>query len=722
MRFALQHYPFDTFTIVDSDQLAVRSGYSAYLQQAGVVMPEVGLLSNQPQRQPAATSVYPAQTAHAEFALWQPLLRRFPDGEQKFVHWSFWPSTVFLAGAARDLVRLYDHDQQVQTILHHSRIWATEEVILPTLVALLGYHIKGNPCSHDYVRYRVDHHMADLQAMLRRKDVYWIHPVPRQEYDPIRRHIREVFHEYQTERADARQVTRPVEHQGIAQAAPNINGGDKPPEKPEQKTAENLEETEPPPKPSLLLALPILQQMQRVEGWLEEDEADLLLAATAEALRSLPAPQAVVEVGSYLGRSTIVLGSVVKAIAPQAFVYAVDPHEGQVGAADQYMHTTAPTLARFQRNLAQAGLSKVVIPIQQLSYEVVWEQPIAFLLIDGLHDYVNVARDFHHFAHWVTVGGFIAFHDYADYYPGVKRFVNELLAQQTYRAVACARSLIVIQKVSKGKNLDGEEVAAVTEPAIYPEPTVLQAERGKDGNPQAVAAVPLHTKPLVSCIMPTYNRRPFVAQAIHYYLRQDYPNKELIILDDGTDPVADLVPHHPSIHYEQLPARQSMGAKHNLACEQARGDMVVHWDDDDWAASWRLSYQVESLMAHPEAQLCGLAALLFYDPRRQESWQYSYPAGQRPWVCGNTFCYHRRLWEKYRHPEINEGADTQYVWGLPRVSVLQLSDSQFLVGLIHGGNTSPKQPQAPLWHPYPVETIGQIMGEDWGFYNQLVSV
>ena len=42
------------------------------------------------------------------------------------------------------------------------------------------------------------------------------------------------------------------------------------------------------------------------------------------------------------------------------------------------------------------------------------------------------------------------------------------------------------------------------------------------------------SQPLVSCIMPTYNRREFVPLAIRYFLRQDYANKELIIIDDGT--------------------------------------------------------------------------------------------------------------------------------------------------------------------------------------------
>ena len=42
--------------------------------------------------------------------------------------------------------------------------------------------------------------------------------------------------------------------------------------------------------------------------------------------------------------------------------------------------------------------------------------------------------------------------------------------------------------------------------------------------------------------MPTFNRRSYVPQALRCFLRQDYPNLELLIVDDGSDPVRDCVP------------------------------------------------------------------------------------------------------------------------------------------------------------------------------------
>src|SRR6266508_6587563 len=125
--------------------------------------------------------------------------------------------------------------------------------------------------------------------------------------------------------------------------------------------------------------------------------------------------------------------------------------------------------------------------------------------------------------------------------------------------------------------------------------------------------------------MPTANRRSFVGKAIEYFRRQVYPNKELIILDDGIDPIEDLVPCENNIFYVRLTPRLSVGAKRNLACDKAQGEIIVHWDDDDWHATHRISYQVESLL-QTNADVCGINTLLFYDQRNGQAWRYSYPS------------------------------------------------------------------------------------------------
>ncbi len=114
--------------------------------------------------------------------------------------------------------------------------------------------------------------------------------------------------------------------------------------------------------------------------------------------------------------------------------------------------------------------------------------------------------------------------------------------------------------------------------------------------------------PLVSCIMPTYNRRAYVPRAIRYWQAQDYPHAELIIIDDGTDPVEDLVPADPRARYIRPAERKTIGAKRNLACEQARGDLLINWDDDDWSAPWRVSYQVDMFLKQ-DVDISGLSVV-----------------------------------------------------------------------------------------------------------------
>jgi hypothetical protein len=161
-----------------------------------------------------------------------------------------------------------------------------------------------------------------------------------------------------------------------------------------------------------------------------------------------------------------------------------------------------------------------------------------------------------------------------------------------------------------------------------------------------------------------------------------------------------------------------MGAKHNLACDLALGDVIVHWDDDDWIAPWRVSYQVRELHQHSPDTLCGLARVLFYDPRSDRAWQYLYPGGGRPWVMGATFCYYKRFHEQHHFPDMNEGADTVFVWNLPGNPVLAHQDHRFYVGTVHSHNTSPKHTDTSGWQPLPTEDIRCLLDEeDWVFYQ-----
>jgi ADP-heptose:LPS heptosyltransferase/SAM-dependent methyltransferase len=222
--------------------------------------------------------------------------------------------------------------------------------------------------------------------------------------------------------------------------------------------------------------------------------------------------------------------------------------------------------------------------------------------------------------------------------------------------------------------------------------------------------------PLVSCIMPTSNRRRFLPRAIDYFLRQDYPSRELIIVDDGTDRVGDLVPCDPRIRYFQLPHSSSTGAKRNFACNLSKGTLIAHWDDDDWYASWRLTYQVEQLLA-ADVDICGLDRVLFYGPDEADAWEYVYPPGQRPWVYGASLCYKRSFFEAHPFPDIRVGEDTCFVWADPGARVKALENRRFMVGLMHGENTSPKVTSDSRYVSRALDDVEILLGDDFSFYS-----
>ena len=216
---------------------------------------------------------------------------------------------------------------------------------------------------------------------------------------------------------------------------------------------------------------------------------------------------------------------------------------------------------------------------------------------------------------------------------------------------------------------------------------------------------------LVSCIMPTYNRRRFVPRAVACFLNQDYPNRELIVVDDGSDAVADLMPQDPRVTYIRLDQRLTVGAKRNLAIERAHGSLIAHWDDDDWHAPHRLQVQVAALERNSTIDACGTRWLLYVDDDHQAAWRYEYPAGQRMWLAGGTLCYRRAFWLHHPFPAVDVAEDARFVFAGQSDRMLALPDASFYVATIHADNVSRKSTTGPYWQPYPVDRVLKMIAE-----------
>ena len=194
---------------------------------------------------------------------------------------------------------------------------------------------------------------------------------------------------------------------------------------------------------------------------------------------------------------------------------------------------------------------------------------------------------------------------------------------------------------------------------------------------------------LVSCICPTADRRGFLPAPLRSYLAQDWPRKELIVIDDGSDAVEDVFSDVPDCVYIRLGIKQRIGVKRNLACEAARGEIICHWDDDDWSAASRISDQVERLTSSAKA-VTGYHSLLFWDGMRGFKYQ-----GGPDYALGSSLFYLKEFWR--RHEFIAEDhrryEDNVFVQAArDEKQIIAADGGKLMVARIHAGNTAPKRP------------------------------
>lgn len=189
----------------------------------------------------------------------------------------------------------------------------------------------------------------------------------------------------------------------------------------------------------------------------------------------------------------------------------------------------------------------------------------------------------------------------------------------------------------------------------------------------------MNEMPLVSCVMPTWNRREFIPCAVDSFLRQDYANRELVILDDGEEPIEDLIPDDARIHYHFENRRRITGDKRNRVCELAAGEIICHWDDDDWSAADRIRCQVDRLRKTGKP-VTGFGTLLFWDLRNLEAKRYR--AAITGYVCGTTLCYQREFWMQRHFRPRHEASDNDFVY--PILSqIASSSEAMHMVARIH---------------------------------------
>lgn len=145
--------------------------------------------------------------------------------------------------------------------------------------------------------------------------------------------------------------------------------------------------------------------------------------------------------------------------------------------------------------------------------------------------------------------------------------------------------------------------------------------------------------PVVSVVVPTYNRKNCLREAIDSVLCQSFTDHELIVVDDGSDDGTDVLAaeyaaRYPSVRYVRQ-QNQGVAAARNCGIAAARGEFLCFLDSDDIWKLHKLHIQVQFARANPHYALFASDIDSFH---ARGLWQRCAKQAMYPVRGGNVLC------------------------------------------------------------------------------------
>jgi glycosyltransferase involved in cell wall biosynthesis len=197
--------------------------------------------------------------------------------------------------------------------------------------------------------------------------------------------------------------------------------------------------------------------------------------------------------------------------------------------------------------------------------------------------------------------------------------------------------------------------------------------------------------PFVSVCTPTFNRRPFIPFMIKCFEHQTYPKDKMewIIIDDGFDPVGDLVSHLPYVKYYRYETKMTLGKKRNVMNSKASGSILVYMDDDDYYPPERVMHAVEMLQANPRALCAGTSEMHVYFKHIQQMYQFG-PYGPNHSTAA-TFAFRRELLSQTKYDEASCLAEERVFLKEYTIPFVQLDPCKSILVISHAHNSFDKR-------------------------------
>ena len=195
------------------------------------------------------------------------------------------------------------------------------------------------------------------------------------------------------------------------------------------------------------------------------------------------------------------------------------------------------------------------------------------------------------------------------------------------------------------------------------------------------------------------------------FLSQTYPQNqmELVILDDGSDKIKDLIDASglTNIVYLAEDEKMNIGMKRNKLNAAAKGDIIVCMDDDDYYSPERVEHVVKKLMSNPKYLICGSSQIFMYYTDIQKIYQFGPYAPNH--ATNGTFAYKRKFLENHKYDEtVTHAEETSFVNKYTE-PMLQLDPFKVMLVMAHSENTFDKKKMRENPNPFVKLTNYKIM-------------